>query len=229
MDAPCLASSFWASVCVSGYRGPKDCPPPRSFFTRTFLPFRRFSLRPLGPAYCIGELEVRRMTRNDAPPAPTHSSDWTKGKRCPFFAGLCFGECLCLFCVFPKFSLSLIVFMEGFRRRTLGRTSLCCSVVVCLFFLHICWGFLFPKMLGKTLFFLVLILETHFRAPTFVLLSSCCLVLFCGVLPMFLHISWAFCSGIVWQFFFFLGLVFEVHFRARTFVFVVLLRSSAFR
>ena len=56
------------------------------------------------------------------------------------------------------------------------------------------------------------------------------LVLFGGVLPMVLHICWAFCSRkCSGKILFFLGLVFVTHFRERTFVFVVFLLPCAFR
>ena len=52
---------------------------------------------------------------------------------------------------------------------------------------------------------------------------------FSGVLPMFLHICWVFCSRkCLAKILFFLGLVFEIHFRERTIVFVVLSHSSVF-
>ena len=55
------------------------------------------------------------------------------------------------------------------------------------------------------------------------LLSCCRLVFFSGVLPLFLHICWVFCSRkCVAKILFFLGLVFEIHFRERAFVLVVL-------
>ena len=53
---------------------------------------------------------------------------------------------------------------------------------------------------------------------------------FSGVLAMFLHICWVFCSRkCLAEIRFFLGLVFEIHFRERTFVLVVLLLSCVFQ
>ena len=108
--------------------------------------------------------------------------------------------------------------------------ALCFSVVFCLCF-YIFVGFFVPENAWqKFSSSLVWFLRSIFGSALLFLVSCCRLVFFSGVLPMFLHICWVFCSRkCLAKIIFFLGLVFEIHFREQIFVFVVLLLPCVFR
>ena len=113
-------------------------------------------------------------------------------------------------------------------QRVLG--FMCWRGKCCAFFI----GVLAPDdAWQKTLFFLGSVFVIHFRERTFVFVVLMPPCVFRGVLPMFLHVCWAFCSRkCPAKILFFLGLVFEIHFRhfrERTFVFVVLMPPCVFQ